>query len=249
MPDLSTGVPEPHGRDIAGPYKSIRSSIFILGVMDSGVDGVGETVDEHLPELWILQKSGCLRNGFLYGLRIKETFFRSGTPVRSPIEKVLPGIPDGRFRTHFKGEDSACFNIGKLDVGLCIKLSVQEDSLDIAVSVAGERRINSKSPAGDVDIGLPEDRRTEPESRAGRFHLVEAKGRQDVPGAHLPHILVSGKAVVAGAVLLREDLTYAVRRFPGLAQHYIEVSDVMTGFVPVDILADEAGHVRRRSRT
>ena len=98
--------------------------------------------------------------------------------------------------------------------------------------------------AGDLQDRLLQVRGAEPEARAGRFHLVEAEAGQDVPGAHLAHVLVAGEAFHVVEVHFLIDLAEPVRGLVGFAQHGIQVDGVVPGLVAVGVLADEAGDVR-----
>jgi hypothetical protein len=78
-PYLGAGIAQPHGRDVTGIDIGVGAAVFVLGVMDGGVQGVREAFPEHLRELGMgdLRRDGF--DGRVHGGRDEGAFLHRRT--------------------------------------------------------------------------------------------------------------------------------------------------------------------------
>ena len=109
---------------------------------------------------------------------------------------ILPGSEFGRLRPHLELEGTAAHDVGIHDVGAGIVLAVQTGALDVDVLVADVLGLDAECLAAtDLHRDLGEERCAEDVLSAGRLHLIESHGREDVPSRHLSDILVAAETV------------------------------------------------------
>ena len=243
-PDLGPAVPQPHRVDVARVDEGVGMPVLIgLGEMDGGVQGVGETVAEHPRKARVGQQTLDFLDLGLDGGGREEAVLRNGTVVDIAL-RLVRTVPDRFFGAHLQDEFAAGHDVLIADERLGVWLSVEPDAADVLVVCADAGSLDGEGLAfRKGDFGLLEEGRAEPVAAAGRLDLIEAHRGKDVPGRHLAGIFVAGKAVGLVGIELGHDLTDQVCGLPGLAEHGVEVQDVVARLVAVGILADQAGNV------
>ena len=70
---------------------------------------------------------------------------------------------------------------------------------------------------------------------------IEAQGRENIPGAHLPAVVVAAQAFPLGPVHALHDLTQPALPAPGLRGPLEQIRNMVRRLVSMDIYADQAG--------
>ena len=124
---------------------------------------------------------------------------------------------------------------------LVTRLAIEQGALDvgllrtIAASADGER-----SAIVQLEHRLVEERAAYGVSSLPGADGIEAQRTEDVPGRHLPAVLVAVEPSGCGVVLLPEDAADHGLRLPRLVGKGVEIGQVMARLVPMRILPDQA---------
>ena len=79
-PYLSAGIASPHGVNVAGVDEGVGRAVAVLGIVDGGVEGVGEAVLKHPGQIrTVLEQFLYLLNLLLDDVRPEEPFFGRGS--------------------------------------------------------------------------------------------------------------------------------------------------------------------------
>ena len=210
--------------------------------MDRGVEGIGKTVGEHPPQAFIGQKTAHAGDLLFdrFGSEKPLVFGRALVCIRFGFVGTVPHLG---FGAHFEAQLSALHQLFVPQVGLRIGTPVEPHPLDVSVLRGVVLGNDGERPARDFHFRPVEQGRSEPVASARRLDLVHAQRREDVPCRHLPHVLIARKPVGRVVVERRQHLTYFIRRLPRLAQHRVEVENVVARLVAVGILADQSRDV------
>ena len=78
---------------------------------------------------------------------------------------------------------------------------------------------------------------------ACRINFIKAHGAHDVPGRHLPAVIVAAEAVGLVGVKFRHDLADAHLGLGRLAHIVVKIGDMVTLFIALRALTDQAGNI------
>ena len=84
--------------------------------------------------------------------------------------------------THEEFQQSAALNVLVVDIPFVVWLPVQAYLADVAVLVADVMGDDAEGAPLHPDLCFREERCPEDIAPAGRFNLIEAEGREDIPG-------------------------------------------------------------------
>src|SRR5947209_5294838 len=128
--------------------------------------------------------------------------------------------------------------------GLAVRSTVQARRLNINIFSRDAIRLNYELfTVLKPKANLREERRPYRVSRRAGCHWIESRGAQDIPGGHLPTILVADQAVGLRCVELVHDLADTKLRLPGLIDVVVQIGDMMARFVAMRVLANQTRDV------
>ena len=123
------------------------------------------------------------------------------------------------------------------------RLAVERHGTDIAVAARRIGRDGECPPVGQAHGGPLEERRRQDKLVRAGADGIEAQRREDIPGRHLPAVLVADDALGRRGIHLVEQAARQLLRLPRHADITIEVGHVVARLIAVCILAHEARDV------
>ena len=100
----------------------------------------------------------------------------TGTIVLHPLEAATS------LGAHEEFQQSAVLNVLVVDIPFVVRLPVQADFVDVAVLVADAMGDDAEGASFHPDLCLREERCPEDIAPTGWLYLIEAEGREDIPG-------------------------------------------------------------------
>ena len=114
-PNLRRGISQPHGGYVSGVNEGVVLAILVLGVVDRGVQGVGETVLKHPAQLGIGNLGGRFRTDYISA----KYFFQDGWGGEASKGVTISGNAadnlkqgdDGNFGLNSNLEEGATYRL------------------------------------------------------------------------------------------------------------------------------------------
>ena len=136
--------------------------------------------------------------------------------------------------------------------GVPVRLAVQQDTLDVFVftgAVFSNDRERVFIVIAVAENHAVQQRRSDFVASGSVSHGIEAHGAENIPGGHLAGVVIAADAVRVVRILLMQNPVDHVLRLVRSPDEVIKIGRVVTGFISVRVLPDQAGDVTGCART